>query len=258
MKPLIALFYAVHVVISCNTNDKSHNSVEDLVKTKIDTLKTIEKPRHNISKTLVLGKFDYKTDSTFAKVSAAYSAKTLYLNKEVYSAFLDMHKAAKQDGISLNIVSGTRNFNEQKAIWERKWKIYTKLNPTERAHKILEYSSMPCSSRHHWGTDLDLNSLSNSYFSNGKGKAIYNWLNENANNYGFYQVYTSKENGRTGYNLEKWHWSYLPLASAYLNFYNTNITANDINGFEGSELANDLSIIEDYVNGISQKAKHYK
>ena len=94
---------------------------------------------------------------------------------------------------------------------------------------------MPTTSRHHWGTDIDLNSLSNSYFEQGKGKKEYEWLIENANKYGFYQVYTSKENGRTGYNLEKWHWSYLPLASEYLKFYNANITYKDISGFKGSE-----------------------
>ncbi|NJK84501.1 MAG: M15 family metallopeptidase [Saprospiraceae bacterium] len=43
-------------------------------------------------------------------------------------------------------------------------------NPQERALKILKYSSMPGTSRHHWGTDIDLNSFSNSYFEQGEGK----------------------------------------------------------------------------------------
>ena len=34
-----------------------------------------------------------------------------------------MHAAAKKDGINLQIVSGTRNFEEQKGIWERKWEL---------------------------------------------------------------------------------------------------------------------------------------
>ena len=70
--------------------------------------------------------------------------------------------------------------------------------------------------------------------------------------------FTLKNNNRSGYNLEKWHWSYLPLASEYLEFYNSNITVIDINTFKGAELAKDLNIITDYVNGISQKAKTYK
>ena len=256
MKSLFVTFSIVLALFSCDEKDKK-NSSTDLLIAKTDTLKTNEAPSVPITKILVLGKFDYKTDSTFTKVSAQHSAKTLYLNKSVYTAFLDMYNAAKKDGVELHILSGTRNFNEQKAIWERKWNTYSNLEPLKRAQKILEYSSMPSSSRHHWGTDLDLNSLSNSYFSSGKGKTIYDWLNANANQFGFYQVYTTKDNGRTGYNLEKWHWSYLPLAHHYLKFYNSNITIEDISDFKGFDTAKELHIIEDYVNGISIKAKDY-
>ncbi|WP_299124381.1 M15 family metallopeptidase [uncultured Winogradskyella sp.] len=256
MKSFLAIFSIVFIVLSCNLKAKKINTSE-ITHTQIDTIKPIDNLNQTITKAFVLGQFEYKTDTTFIKINSEHSAKTLYLNKEVYSAFLKMFHAAKQDGIVLNILSGTRNYEEQKVIWERKWNAYNNLEPLGRAQKILEYSSMPTSSRHHWGTDLDLNSLSNSYFSNGKGKAIYDWLNANANDYGFYQVYTEKENGRTGYNLEKWHWSYLPLASAYIEFYNANIGYDDINGFTGSELAKNLNIIEHYVNGISNKAKEY-
>ena len=210
----------------------------------------------SIYKDLVLGKFNYKNNNLFVKVNPTHSSKTIYLNNEVYIAFVDMYKQAKADGIDLKIISGTRNFTEQKAIWERKWNKYKNLQPFERAKKILEYSSMPTTSRHHWGTDIDLNSLSNTYFEHGKGKKEYEWLIKNAHAFGFYQVYTSKETGRTGYNLEKWHWSYMPLASKYLNHYNTNINYIDITNFEGSELAEKLNIIPEYVNGISEEAKN--
>ncbi|MUU78411.1 M15 family metallopeptidase [Winogradskyella endarachnes] len=257
MKLLLATFFMLCLVVSCNTKPNKV-VVAEVATSSNDSLQTKEKSKLNINKSLVLGKFNYKTDSTFIKVSTDHSAKTLYLNKDVYAAFLDMYKAAKKDQIDLVILSGTRNFKEQKAIWERKWKKYNNLKPLDRAQKILEYSSMPSTSRHHWGTDLDLNNLTNSYFSTAKGKAIYRWLNENANDYGFYQVYTTKDNGRTGYNLEKWHWSYLPLASKYLEFYNSNITLDDIIDFDGAELAKDLNVIENYVNGISKKATAYK
>ncbi|MDB2462495.1 M15 family metallopeptidase [Algibacter sp.] len=211
---------------------------------------------HN--KSFILGKFDYKTHEQFTKVDIRHASKTIYLNKVVYLAFLDMYKHAKADGIHLKILSGTRNFNEQKAIWERKWQKYSNLNTIDRANKILEYSSMPSTSRHHWGTDMDLNSFTNSYFEYGKGKLEYQWLLKNANTYGFYQVYTNKVNGRTGYNLERWHWSYMPLAKTYLEFYNTQIIYPDITGFEGSNLAKELNTITLYVNGISNKAKAFK
>jgi hypothetical protein len=83
------------------------------------------------------------------------------------------------------------------------------------------------------------------------GAKEYQWLKENAKKYGFHQVYTSKKNGRTGYNMEKWHWSYMSLAKKYLEYYNTKISYEDITDFEGSELAEELNIVKYFVNGIS-------
>lgn len=216
---------------------------------------TVASDNLTLTTDFILGKYDYKNHELFTLVNPKYTPKTIYLNKEVYTAFLKMHNQAEKDGISLKIISGTRNFEEQKAIWERKWKKYNNLNPIDRANKILEYSSMPSTSRHHWGTDMDLNNFTNSYFEHGKGKLEYQWLLKNANKYGFYQVYTNKTNGRSGYNLERWHWSYMPLAKTYLEFYNKHITYLDITGFKGSNLAKELNIITLYVNGISKKAK---
>ena len=207
-----------------------------------------------INKKYVLGKFDYRKDSGFVKVDPKYSSKDIYIRKETYKAFLKMQEKAAEQDIHFVIISGTRDFEHQKRIWEYKWnEKYKLLAPLQRAQKILEYSSMPSTSRHHWGTDIDLNSLSNSYFSSGKGKDIYNWLKKNAHKFGFYQAYTSKDNGRKGYNEEKWHWSYAPLASIYLKFYNQNISHQDISGFAGYEFSKELNIIENYVNGINPK-----
>lgn len=236
---------------------KSEKTTSQVVIEKTDTILTQKPAPLNISKDIVLGKFDYKKDSTFVLVDSKYTTKDIYLKSATFEAFLELVEAAEKEGISFKIISGTRNYFEQKAIWEGKWQKYAALTPLERSKKILEYSSMPSSSRHHWGTDIDLNSLNNSYFNNGKGLAEYNWLVANANRFGFYQVYTDKSTGRTGYNLEKWHWSYLPIASQYLAYYNNTITNDDIKGFLGSELSEKLHIIEDYVNGISEQAKNY-
>lgn len=113
---------------------------------------------------------------------------------------------------------------------------------------------MPGSSRHHWGTDIDLNSLENNYFLSGEGKRIYMWLSSHAKDYGFAQVYTNPEPTlRPGYAEEKWHWSYLPLANNYLKQYNALITHSMITGFHGAELNQQLQIIENYVNGIAEQ-----
>lgn len=253
---VIKIFAALSLCLCFWSCNKKPNLVTVASKVTVEK-KDTTKPKLTLTKKFILGKFDYKTDTTFVKVDAQYSSKTIYLKKEAYLAFLKMHSEALDNNIDLKIVSGTRNFDEQKRIWEQKWKKYNTLKPKARVLKILEYSSMPSTSRHHWGTDIDLISLSNSYFETGRGLKTYNWLVENANRFGFYQVYTNKSNGRTGYNLERWHWSYMPLAKSYLTFYNSSITLSDISGFLGSEYAKEAAVIKNYVNGISVKAKNY-
>jgi hypothetical protein len=104
--------------------------------------------------------------------------------------------------------------------------------------------------RHHWGTDIDINSLENSYFKSGAGKKLYDWMLLHAAEYGFHQTYTDKSKGRTGYEEEKWHWSYLPLSGPFLEEYKKQISYTDITGFSGSQVAAELKVIETYVQGI--------
>jgi hypothetical protein len=95
--------------------------------------------------------------------------------------------------------------------------------------------------------------VESAYFKSKKGAAEYSWLLKNANRFGFFQTYTSKENGRTGYSMEEWHWSFFPLAKNYLVRYNQLILNSDITGFMGCETAIDIDIIKNYVNGIEDK-----
>ncbi|WP_178988203.1 M15 family metallopeptidase [Winogradskyella schleiferi] len=257
MKQLIVLSMLSLLSFGCEKQVKSVNHVLK-INGRLGQMKIKNAEDYNKAKTFVLGKFSYKDDTRFTKVKSVHSSKTLYLDNEVYNAFTTMLEAANKADVSLKIVSGTRNFDEQKAIWERKWNAYSNLEPIARSKKILEFSSMPSTSRHHWGTDMDLNSLNNSYFSSGKGQQEYQWLTNNANKFGFYQAYTTKEDGRKGYDLEKWHWSYLPLASQYLKFYNYNISYTDINGFTGDTLVIPNKMITHYVNGLSKKVIDYK
>jgi LAS superfamily LD-carboxypeptidase LdcB len=171
-----------------------------------------------------------------------------------------MWEAARKDGVTLTIVSATRTFDAQRKIWEDKWtgrRLVDGENLSEltdtvaRARIILRYSSMPGTSRHHWGTDLDLNSLDNAYFDGPEGSRVYNWLLKHAAEYGFCQPYTSKSGGRTGYEEERWHWSYMPLAGPLLAAYQSRVTPQDILGFMGSGTAEAVSALTDFVAGVA-------
>jgi zinc D-Ala-D-Ala carboxypeptidase len=203
----------------------------------------------------LLGKTNYSQDARFVKLPAnqtVSSERSYYLLKEVADSLSRMIQAAKKEGISIRVISASRNFTDQKFIWERKYEARKSKFRTEAelAADILKYSSMPGTSRHHWGTDFDINSLEPAYYTTGKGAKEYAWMKAHAGEYGFCQVYNNKVN-RTGYNDEPWHWSFMPLSSQLLKMYVESVSYQDITGFKGSTSALEIEVIRNYVQGIS-------
>ncbi|HOY11588.1 MAG TPA: M15 family metallopeptidase [Saprospiraceae bacterium] len=233
-----------------------------------DTLKSNEVAPKRICGVLemdyIMGKFDPAKNGCFELVPASLADKSgLFLRKETLSAFKEMLEAAKKDGINLRIISATRNFEYQKGIWERKWSGQTKLegninaskisNKKARAEKIMRYSAMPGASRHHWGTDIDINELNNKWFESGTGKKVYDWLQTKGKEFGFYQVYTSKAaDNRAGYEEEKWHYTYKPVSAKLTNIARETMHDEHLSNFSGSEQAKQISVVQKYVLGISE------
>lgn len=213
----------------------------------------------------LMGKFDPEQHPDFTRIDPNYADNgNRFLRKDAYEAFKKMYAAALKDGIKLTIISATRNFEAQKGIWEAKWTggrqvdgediSKTIADPRQRALKILEYSSMPGSSRHHWGTDIDLNNLNNEHFRSGEGKKVYEWLRAHAHEYGYCQPYSPKGAERPdGYNEEKWHWSYMPVSQKLTQLAQEKLTDDMISGFKGAETAKSIGIVNKYVLGINQE-----
>ncbi len=233
-----------------------------------DSLKQVNMPAiSKIEKDHLLGNINPAGSELMVKVDSRYASREgMFIHKDAYNAFKKMHEAAKEDGIDLVIISALRTFDHQKRIWENKWNgrqelfggIYaTDIEvPVERAKEILRFSAMPGTSRHHWGTDIDLNSLQNSYFESGEGKKVYQWLKSNGKSFGFCQPYTPHgQNRGGGYEEEKWHWSYKPVAGKYLEAFNNKIDYDDIKGFDGYETAKEVNVIKKYVMDIDPQCE---
>lgn len=215
----------------------------------------------------LMGKFDPKTHPDFKEIPIKYADQQgRMMRKDALDSFISMAEKASQSGITLIIKSSTRNFEYQKGIWEKKWSGETILDDgtkasdiksiKQRALKILEYSSMPGTSRHHWGTDIDINDFENAYFTKGEGKKVYEWMKENAAKYGFCQVYSNKEKtGRTGYNEERWHWSFMPVSGKLTKLASDHLTNEMITGFLGSEAAVAIDVKKNYILGLNADCK---
>lgn len=223
-----------------------------------------KKQKETEEKSYLMGKFDPSKRDDFVVVPEEYNASgyQMFLRKETLAAFSEMAEAADIDGIKLTIASATRNFDYQKNIWNSKWngtvlvqgKNLLKTIPVEleRFKEILKYSAVPGTSRHHWGTDIDINDSTPEYFETEKGEEEYEWLSKNALSFGFCQPYTLRGANRpTGYYEEKWHWSYMPLAKTYLEEYKNLIKETDISGFLGDQYVTGQNLINDYVLGIN-------
>jgi LAS superfamily LD-carboxypeptidase LdcB len=167
---------------------------------------------------------------------AAVADPECLLHGHVVAPFLNLRRAALDDGIDLQAMSSFRDFARQLTIWNGKFsgerpmfdaagsRLDAKsLTPRERVDAILLWSALPGASRHHWGTDLDLVdrglsatgyqiTLTREEFAPGGPLAALNlWLDANAPRFGFFRPF---QGVRSGVQPEPWHFSFAPIAEA--------------------------------------------
>ena len=258
------IFIIIHIILiviifySCQSTEAESQSFNEI---SIPEKKEEISPLDTLGIDYLMGHFDPSSHPDFIVMDERHCDRSgLMLRKEVYEAFKEMHDAARRDSVNLVIRSATRNFDYQKGIWNRKWRERTEdkelLNFQDRldvAMSIMRYSAMPGTSRHHWGTDIDINMFNNDYFKKGQGRTVYEWLIENAGKYGFCQVYCEKPKcGREhGYEEERWHWSYLPTATKLTERSRKLMHDTLIGGFVGSETARMINAVDHYILGIN-------
>ena len=177
------------------------------------------------------GEIEYSVLELMGKEDISLYGEGIQLRKEAHDAFLAMKKAAYSDGIDIKIVSSYRNFYRQESIWERKYIKYTEedgLEPLAAIDKIIEYSTIPGTSRHHWGTDINMIDgyqktggdvlVPEKFETGGPFEDFKKWMDENSRKFDFHIVYTNDPK-RRGFKYEPWHYSYAPIAIPMLTAY---------------------------------------
>ena len=165
---------------------------------------------------------------------------------EANEALQKMSTKAQKEGISIKVISSYRSFERQKVIWNRKFSKFKSegMNDYQVIGKIIEYSTLPGTSRHHWGTEIDIIDaippqegdvlLPEKFHDKGPYNGLREWLEINAKNYGFFLPYNRDEN-RSGFKYEPWHYSFAPLSKPMLKSYmeldyKTMIVSEDLKG----------------------------
>jgi len=213
-------------------------------------------------KSFLMGKYDPQTHPDFTLCDKYVSDDKTYLQTEVFEAFLEMAEAASKDDIHLQIISGTRTFDQQKEFWEYKIKAisqnkFEKMSTFQKnkvIKHVLQFTAMPGTSRHHWGTEIDIVSSDPVFYQSQEGKELYKWMLRNAGDFGFRQVYNDNVS-RSGHQAEPWHWSYYRLTVPIYYCYLSKVTQSDIKGFVGEEFAQEILVINKYVTGINPDVK---
>ncbi|MDP5077965.1 MAG: M15 family metallopeptidase [Nonlabens sp.] len=207
------------------------------------------------------------------KLTGQYANPKNALEQDAQAALEKMQKAALKDGIQIRLVSGYRSFNRQREIWNRKYDKYAAqgLKPDAIFDKIVEYSTVPGTSRHHWGTDMDLIDgavkvsgdvlVPDKYHGKGPFCKFKDWMENHATTYGFELVYTMSEQ-RTGFKYEPWHYSYVPLSRKRYNDYLTQVDllpflrSQNIKGMDKISDARLKRYLEEHIKGVNPVLKN--
>lgn len=167
----------------------------------------------DLSKFIVNG--DYALPEGYKPTLAeAVKGSGYYLDYRVAPYYQQMYDAAKADGITLTPVSGYRSYERQERNFENEISenMETGLDRKEATIKAATVIMVPGSSEHNAGLAMDICSLSES-FENTKE---FEWLSENAADYGFILRYPKDERSRniTKVIYEPWHYRYVGVEAA--------------------------------------------
>lgn len=124
------------------------------------------------------------------------------LRREACEALVQMLRAARRDGVDIQVVSAHRSSDYQE---RRLRETVARRGPGQRV------VARPGHSEHQLGTTVDLSDPKGehatrpSFATTPQGR----WLAEHAREFGFVQSYTEANTEETGYDPEAWHFRYM-------------------------------------------------
>lgn len=164
----------------------------------------------------------------------------IMVHEAIVEPFRALRDRAANEGIDLAVASGFRSYHRQKIIFDEKWQgkrsvlsdddrllDRSEFEESEWLERILRFSALPGTSRHHWGTDIDvfdraaLNAdqqpalLPSEYHATGVFARLGEWLQEHMardNAEGFFRPYDVDTGG---VSVEPWHLSFRPTAEKF-------------------------------------------
>lgn len=195
------------------------------------------------------------------------------LHQTVMPFWLDLQARAARAGFALAVASGWRSFTRQLAIWNGKAKgeipVYDRhsqaldlsvLDDAQKVEAILIWSALPGTSRHHWGTDLDIYDAAavpadyevqlTPAECAGPFAPLHAWLDQQiaaGDCAGFYRPFVP---GVGSIQPERWHLSHRPTAQLWQQHFDPARLAALL-------AASDLQLKDAVLGALPQILNHY-
>lgn len=187
------------------------------------------------------------------------------VHRQILHDFLKLQKEAHESGFDLQVISAFRDYQRQLLIWNSKARgerplyddqgnllEFAKLSPKEVMFAILRWSALPGSSRHHWGSDLDVfdagtqrpeevKLITAECENEGAAAKMHAWLDlviAKDAAYGFYRPYRTD---RGGVAPERWHLSHYAVSRRMTDVFTYSIFKKNI---ENSDLLLKAELLE--------------
>ena len=159
---------------------------------------------------LFVNKFNY-LDSNYIPnnlelLDNSYAKSGIYLVKEAKDELEKMIMKAREDGMNIRVISAYRSYTYQENLYNN----YVKSDGVEMADT---YSARAGYSEHQTGLVVDVTRAYDD-FNNFENTNEYNWMLENAHNYGFILRYPKDKEDITTYSFEAWHYRYVGIELA--------------------------------------------
>ena len=138
--------------------------------------------------------------------------KNYLLNAVAYENYLKMYDDAKQEGLTLTVISAYRTEDYQRNLYNKKLRSSGKVYADN-------YSARAGHSEHQTGLAIDMGATKTSF----EYSREFKWLQQHAHEYGYILRYPKGKEWLTGYAYEPWHYRYVGTEAATI-IYNEGIT----------------------------------
>ena len=149
---------------------------------------------------------DYEYGNNLTTIDQKYLGGSLdQIDVEVWPYMKAMLDAARAEGVNLNVWSPYRSYATQNMLFQKQ---------VERVGgdevKAATVVARPGTSEHNTGLCADFNMASDAF----EDTPMYEWMCENAENYGFILRYPESKQPITGVIYESWHWRFVGINNA--------------------------------------------